>query len=383
MRMIEKVGEEARRWAPLSVLGTVGILTLTWILTTACRVAIIHIDYETKDENPIWSPDGHRIAFVSYYASSSPGYYHEGPFVGPYQRFEALSWTEVCSMDADGTDRRRLTDNTVADRDPDWSPDGSSIAFNCDGDICVIDVKSGEQISLNSHPAGDERPHWSPDGQLIAFISDRDGSDNGDIFTMKPDGSDVIRRTNTGWVTNLNWSPDARRITFDSISDGDWEIYVVSLEDNSLIRLTDNKVDDTRPVWSPDGGSIAFASARDGSSQIYMMNLEAMTVERISRDSEGCGGVAWSLDGRFVSYVGGPRGHAQLHVWDFVENKLTVVAEDLSVNGQTPRWSPDGHSLVYTRDEDANRDGYLEEKIWIVQRDGTGERRLSPDRVDK
>jgi Tol biopolymer transport system component len=356
------------------------LCVLVCILLTAC---ISIIDYgEAKDQFPSWSPDGHQVVFTSYYPPLWPKDFQD-PYMGPYGGPEAFSWREICLMNADGTNRRRLTDNAVSDIDPDWSPDGSSIAFSSDGNICVVDIKSGEQINLSSHPARDERPHWSPDGRLIAFVSDRNGSDNGDVFTIKPDGSNVTRRTSVGWVSDLDWSPDAKRLVFYSRSDGDWEIYVLSLEDNSLIRLTDNEVEDMRPVWSPDGRSIAFASDREGSSQIYVMNLEAMSVKRISRDSEACGGVAWSPDGGFVSYVGGPIGHAQLHVWDFVENKLTVVAENLSVNGQTPRWSPDSQSLVYTRDEDANRDGFSEEKIWVVRRDGTGERRLSQDRNDK
>lgn len=398
VKMMEKIGGEVRRRTSLSVIEVTGILALTCILITACSVAVI--DYgEVKDENPIWSPNGHQIAFVSYYASPSPGYY-EGPFTGPFEGFDAFSWTEICLMDADGANRRRLTDNAVPDRDPDWSPDGSSIVFasrrgaspiqggsdrqkRLNFDIYVMDINSGEQINITSHPADDKHPHWSPDERLIAYVSNRDGSNNGDVFTMKPDGTDVTRWTSVGWVTSLDWSPDAKRLVFHSISDGDGEIYVLNLEDDSLLRLTDNEEEDTRPVWSPDSRSIVFVSDRDGSNQIYVMKLETMSVTPISSGTDASWGAAWSPNGRLISYVARRGANAQLHVWDSVENKLLVVAEDLAINGQTPRWSPDGQSLVYTRDEDLNHDGYSEEKIWTVRKNGIGIRRLSPDGIDE
>jgi Tol biopolymer transport system component len=397
MRITGRVRRETNKSFSLSALKVVIALAFICVLTPACDVAFV--DYgETKDEDPVWSLDGQHLAFVSYHASSSSTY-HEGPLTGPYDLPNALNWTEIFLMDVDGTNRRRLTNNTVPDLDPNWSPDGSSIVFvsrrrappiqrgfsrqeEFNFDIFVVDVSSGKQINLTSHPADDKHPRWSPDGQLIAFISDREGSDNGDIFTMKPDGSAVTRRTSLGWVSGFNWSPDAKHLLFYSRSDGDWEIYLLGLENNALVRLTDNEVEDMRPAWSPNAQTVLFTSDRSGSNQIYILNQETMKVLQVSRDAEASWGADWSPDGRFISYVARQGANAQLRVWDSIENELMVMAENLSVNGQTPRWSPDGQCLVYTRVEDLNHDGFSEEKIWIVRKDFTGERRLSPDSID-
>ena len=107
------------------------------------------------DEHPAWSPDGRKIAFVSY-RDRNP---------------------EIYVMNADGSEQRNLTDNSAADRHPSWSPDGNKIAFYrrirdlgivggsrrvANFEIHVMNADGSEQKNLTDNPALDIRPSWSP-----------------------------------------------------------------------------------------------------------------------------------------------------------------------------------------------------------------------------
>ena len=71
-----------------------------------------------------------------------------------------------------------------------------------------------------------------------------------------------------------SWSPDGGRIAFDSLRDGNGEIYVMNADGSGQTRLTDDPGFDGSASWSPDGSRIAFQSFRDGDAnpEIYVMN---------------------------------------------------------------------------------------------------------------
>jgi Tol biopolymer transport system component len=228
---------------------------------------------DANDFDPSWSPDGDKIAFVSFRDGSNN--------------------MEIYVMNADGTDQTRLTDNDDAlDREPSWSPDGEKITFasNRDGnyEIYVMNADGTDQTRLTDNDdALDREPSWSPDGESIAFVSDRDsiGEDDevGDvnaIYTMDADdGSDVTRLTDTDVPldSHPSWSPDGEKIAFVSFRDGNNEIYSMDADDGSdVTRLTDDTRNDLHPSWSPDGEKITFASNRDTTEgdEIYSMDAD-------------------------------------------------------------------------------------------------------------
>ena len=119
--------------------------------------------------DPVWSPDGRKIAFVRL--SKRLGVY---------------------VVNADGSGMRNLTPKPVGTyAAPAWSPDGRKIAFVSDRDgnseVYVMNANGSGQRNLTRNPAFDADPAWSPDGRSIAFRSTRDG--NTDIYIMNADGS--------------------------------------------------------------------------------------------------------------------------------------------------------------------------------------------------
>ena len=132
--------------------------------------------HEQGGSYPSWSPDGKRIAFVSWRDKK-----------GKY---------DIYLMDADGKNQQRLTENPGYDRDPSWSPNGERIAFVSDRDgnkeIYLMDADGKNQRRLTRNPSPDTNPSWSPDGKRIVFVSHRDG--NYEIYVMNADGARQVRR---------------------------------------------------------------------------------------------------------------------------------------------------------------------------------------------
>src|SRR5205807_1839792 len=146
--------------------------------------------------DPIWSPDGKRIAYANFHSGRS----------------------EVFVINVVGTGETQLT--TDGGFPGAWSPDGPRIAFanSTDGDDEVLGMNAGGSGGAQITPGavGDDGPVWSPDGERIAFHSTRDGGDE-DIFVMNADGSGVTQLTfNDGvldavpvWTQLVSLSNDA------------------------------------------------------------------------------------------------------------------------------------------------------------------------------
>ena len=83
------------------------------------------------------------------------------------------------------------------------------------------------------------------------------------------------------------WSPDGRRIAFDSTRDGNWEIYTMAVDGSDVRRLTNHEAADTRPNWSPDGQWIAFQSWRHGGGfEIYVMRPDGTDLRRVTYSAQ-------------------------------------------------------------------------------------------------
>ena len=96
-------------------------------------------------------------------------------------------------------------------------------------------------------------------------------------------------------------------IAFESLRDGNFEIYVMNADGSGQTRLTNNPVLDGSPSWSPDGGRIAFESLRDGNVEIYVMNADGSGQTRLTNDPAFDGSPSWSPDGGRIAFESLPR----------------------------------------------------------------------------
>jgi Tol biopolymer transport system component/tRNA A-37 threonylcarbamoyl transferase component Bud32 len=146
----------------------------------------------------------------------------------------------------------------------------------------------------------DANPDWSPDGRRIAFQSYRSGAPN--IWICEADGSNPAQLTSFDSNTGTpRWSPDGRRLVFDSVEAGDWNLYVIDADGGVPRRLTPEPSDDYRGAWSRDGKWIYFGSNRGGRTQIWKIPSEGGPAVQVTRGGGSYGEV--SRDGRYLYYA--------------------------------------------------------------------------------
>ena len=120
---------------------------------------------------------------------------------------------------------------------------------------------------------------------------------------MDVDGQNVKRLTNAkDDDTAPAWSPDGRKIAFQSKRDGNPEIYVMNADGTGQTRITNSPKQDIEPTWSPDGQRIAFMSDRMGGPNIWVMDANGANVTQLTFTKQPDGDPAWSPDGSLIAF---------------------------------------------------------------------------------
>ncbi|MGE5833997.1 MAG: Ig-like domain-containing protein, partial [Acidobacteriota bacterium] len=193
------------------------------------------------DGEPVWSPDGTRLAFSSW---------KDGPF-GPYPR--------IFIVNVDGTGVRQLTpdvdDNLeyVTDFGPSWSPDGTQIVFTRNGALHVINADGSGFAALPNEEFA-QNPWWSPDGTRIAYTGGA-----GDIRICDANGANPVSvTTNPAQEFSPRWSPDGRRLVFVRVTDDQvgpdfvTQLYTINVDGTGESRLSPGGFSEYSPDWGPD-----------------------------------------------------------------------------------------------------------------------------------
>ena len=247
------------------------------------------------DGDPVWSPDGKRIAFKS----DRDGHFNR----------HGRPTHDIYVMDADGSNQQNLTNNPADDWDPSWSPNGQRIAFTSwrDGpfniEVYVMDADGSNLQNLTNNPRDDRNPSWSPYGGHIVFSARRDGhfenkfSITHEVYVMDVDGGNQRRLTeNRSNDWDPVWSPDGQRIAFEADRKGNLEkfnIYVMDVDGGNLQNLTNHRAWDKSPSWSPDGQRIVFHSKRDGNTEIYVMDADGGNLQNLTNHPANDSSPAW------------------------------------------------------------------------------------------
>lgn len=174
-------------------------------------------------------------------------------------------------------------------------PNSNEFSFSSskDGtpDIYVKHIKNNHIKKLSSSYGIEVSPAVSPDGQYIAFVSDRGGSPQ--IYIMRKDGTSIRRLTFEGsYNTSPSWSPKGDRIVFVGRR-GKNQIFTIKPDRTELTQLTFSGNNED-PSFSPDGRYITFSSDRDGIKAVYIMRTNGESQRRITPKGFRSFGPNWS-----------------------------------------------------------------------------------------
>jgi TolB protein len=286
-----------------------------------------------RDDEPEWSPDGTRVAYVNDTSSFSRG-----------------------------------------------------------SQLRVLDVASRRVLVVHTASLILFAPHWSPDGTQLSFEdSDDEPGSVLHVYLVPADGRGPPRRlAHVGQELDAVWSRDGARLAFRGTpASGSERVYVTDLEGTSStpvsptglsLALRDDGID-----WSPDGSRIVFAAAHplgaDFGSDLYVVDAdgtsEPVNITASARFSSNVQ-PRWSPDGRLIAYACSDVDRDGL-----INDICTIPPEGGTRTNLTKRldsyhalrWSPDGSRVVFTRP--AERGGGSRDDLFVVNADGSGLVRLT------
>jgi Tol biopolymer transport system component len=240
--------------------------------------------------------------------------------------------------------------------------------------IWTMNPDGTDRVNITSESAAiDATPDWSPDGSRIAFVSDRDDPEF-EIYVMDADGSGVERLTTNGLQHGQpTWSPDGTEFLFRSTRTGNSDLFAMNADGSNVRQLTDGPATDWFASWSPDGKRIAFASTRSGAQALYLMPAEGGEAEQITPDELEANDPDFSPDGTkivFVNNFTGVGSESDVFVLDLMTEQIDRLTSGIG-NNLTPNWSPDGMKIIFMNMaiEHAG-DGPAE--LFAINADGTG-----------
>ncbi len=253
---------------------------------------------------------------------------------------------EIFTVDFDGQNLRRISDEKSIILTPAWSPDGGWIVYTSyaqrNPDLVMIGASGKRRRTLLKLPGLNAAPAWSPNGQRIAIVLSKDR--NSEIYVLEKDFGLKRLTRHFNIDTSPTWSPDGKKIAFTSDRSGTGapQIYVMDAiggDKSGVKRISFGSGYNDDPAWSPNGDKIAFTSRVGRKFQIKVYDIKTQKAEQFTFGPGSSEQPAWSPDGRFIVYR-----HKQ-------NNRMSVFIKSLSGGkprqltliqggGYSPAWSP-------------------------------------------
>jgi len=213
--------------------------------------------------SPAWSPDGSRLAYVSFESGKPVVYVH------------TLSTSKRVPV-------ANYKGNNSA---PAWSPDGNTLAVALTRDglsqVYVLNANDGGGLRrITRSPLIDTEPFFSPDGRSLFFTSDRSGSPQ--VYQVGLDGGEPKRVSfNGGYNISPRVSPDGKTLLTVTRRDGAYRIASLNLSTGSETLLTEGS-DDQSPSFAPNGMQVLYAAVQGGRSVLAGVSSDGRVRQTLS-----------------------------------------------------------------------------------------------------
>jgi TolB protein len=268
---------------------------------------------------------------------------------------------DIFSMNADGSDVRRLTTNPELDRQPDWSPRGTEIAYTIrkPGEKSNFEVAkmtaSGtghRRLTTTASGQASSQPSWFPNGRGMLFRRSGPSSRVASIWQLNRLGENPLLRFQPPQPPLYpSFSPDMTKIAFAAImsptGDTDRGVFVVNADGSGLKALFDVPGSyDSAPAWSPDAKRIAFESNADVNGanpehdmEVWTMAADGSDTRQLTHNTAHDEGPAWSPDGgRMLAYTSGTDNeHGDIHVMTAAGKHLRQLTTFAGLD-ESPDW---------------------------------------------
>lgn len=223
--------------------------------------------------SPAWSPDGTRIAYVSFEKKKAAVY------------LQSLQSGK----------REVLANFKGSNSAPAWAPDGRRlcVVLTRDGNsqLYLINADGSGLQRLSHSSAIDTEPSWSADGNWILFTSDRSGSPQ--IYRMPATGGEAVRLTFEGsYNVSPHFSPDGKSFVFIQRRDGRFHVALQDLATGQAQLLTDTPMDES-PSFAPNGRMIIYATETGGRGVLAAVSSDGSVKQRLSVQSGDVREPAW------------------------------------------------------------------------------------------
>ena len=269
-----------------------------------------------------------------------------GKIVYVCQIYKVQVGDQICIMNADGSDQRRLTtEDYTRHFYPSMAPDGQSVIYVQFGGENVYDIYEmgldGEVTQITDGLGVLTAPEISPDGSQIAFTYWAPGAERHTIWVSNRDGSNPHAVTSHGW--DPTWSPDGQKILFASDINGGVQMYTVMLTDGSIAQVNEMSRLRGRTDWSIKGEIVTY-SGTPWNRELFLMNADGSNVHQITPTGGNSQGPSFSPDGNWVTFTGyfdlyGDDHGCEIYIMRTDGSDLRRLTNNDFCDWQ-PRWGP-------------------------------------------
>lgn len=270
-------GVFSTRIAYVTVTGQPGSQTYRLVVADADGAnARVLVESDEPLMSPAWSPDGRKLAYVSFESDNS----------------------EIYVQDLRSGTRQRVSGRRGVNSAPAWSPDGRRLALTLsrdDGNLDVYTLELASQVlsRLTERASIDTEAAWSTDGRHVLFTSDRSGGPQ--IYRVPADGRGTPERLTFEGSYNARprMSPAAAQLTVVHNDRGNYRIATFDLDRGVLRILTDGALDES-PSFAPNGETLIYATREGTRGVLATVSVDGRVRQRISALEGDVREPAWS-----------------------------------------------------------------------------------------